>query len=408
VTLSSSSFPARDAAQKTRRRACFVRHILDRTIPALPAGRLQLALPNGEVISRQGALPGPEASIAIKNWRCLRRLLFDPDDALARGYIDGDWTSPDLGEVLALGMRNEEALTPQSQWPALSFALHRLRHALRANTRRGSRRNIAAHYDLGNDFFKPWLDAGMNYSSGLYRGDETLEQAQEQKLERIAQLLELTDGERILEIGCGWGALAERLIRKHGATICGITLSTEQLAYARARLADAAAAGRADLQLTDYRDMGGKFDRIVSVEMIEAVGERYWSVYFAKLRACLASGGLAVIQAITINETRFAAYRARPDFIQRHIFPGGMLPTRSRIADEAERAGLKLLHHEAFGDSYARTLCEWRQRFLRAWPALEALGFDQRFRRMWEYYLVYCETGFRAHAIDVGLYKFAG
>jgi cyclopropane-fatty-acyl-phospholipid synthase len=382
--------------------------VLSRAIPALPAGRLQLALPSGEVILRQGALPGPEASIAIKSWRCAWRLLCDPDDAIARGYIDGDWTTPDLGEVLSLGIRNEAALTPQSEWPALSFALHRLRHALRTNTRRGSRRNIAAHYDLGNDFFKPWLDAGMSYSSALYRGDETLEQAQEQKLERIAQLLALKGGERVLEIGCGWGPLAERLIRAHGATLYGITLSTEQLAYARARLAREIANGRADLQLADYRDLSGQFDRIASVEMIEAVGERFWPAYFQKLRACLAAGGSALIQAITIDEKRFAAYRARPDFIQRHIFPGGMLPTYSHIEARAGRAGLKLVHHESFGDSYARTLREWRSRFLHAWPALETLGFDQRFRRMWEYYLIYCETGFRAGAIDVGFFKFAG
>ncbi len=415
MTLSSSSFSSRDAAQKMRRRRSPIGRVLGWTIPAIPAGRLQLVLPSGEVISRHGALPGPEASITIKRWRCVWRLLLDPDDAMARGYIDGDWTTPDLGPVLELGMRNEEALAPPSKWPALSFGLHRIRHAFRANTRRGSRRNIAAHYDLGNDFFKPWLDAGMNYSSALYRGqdtNETLETAQERKLERIAQLLALRGGERVLEIGCGWGALAERLIRDHGATVCGITLSTEQLAYARARLANAAADDRADLRLTDYRDVdcgtAGRFDRIASIEMIEAVGERYWQIYFAKLRACLSVGGSALIQAITIDESRFAAYRARPDFIQRHIFPGGMLPTRSIIESEAVRAGLKLVHHESFGDSYARTLREWRGRFLRAWPALEALGFDQRFRRMWEYYLVYCETGFRFRAIDVGFFKLAG
>ncbi len=194
----------------------------------------------------------------------------------------------------------------------------------------------------------------------------------------------------------------------HGATLCGITLSTEQLAYARARLAHEIANGRAELQLTDYRDVSGQFDRIASVEMIEAVGERFWPAYFEKLHASLAVGGSVLIQAITIDEKRFAAYRARPDFIQRHIFPGGMLPTYSIIESEAARAGLKLVHDESFGGSYARTLREWRSRFLRAWPAIEALGFDQRFRRMWEYYLVYCETGFRAGAIDVGFFKFAG
>jgi cyclopropane-fatty-acyl-phospholipid synthase len=408
VTLSGSSYPSRDAARKARLRPSLAGRVLKRTIPALRAGRLHIVLPTGETVARHGAIAGPEASIVLRHWRGAWRLLTDGEDGIARGYIDGDWSTPDLAQLLELGMRNEAAVTPQTKWRLPGFVGNRIRHAFRANTRRGSRRNIAAHYDLGNDFFQPWLDSGMNYSSALFAGGETLEQAQNRKLDRIAELLALDGGERVLEIGCGWGALAERLIRAHGATVCGITLSTEQLAHARARLAGAIANGRADLRLVDYRDVAGRFDRIASIEMIEAVGESYWPAYFAKLRACLAAGGAALIQAITIDEGRFAGYRAHPDFIQRYIFPGGMLPTRSIIEREAERAGLKLIHHESFGDSYVRTLREWRSRFLHAWPKLEALGFDQRFRRMWEYYLVYCETGFRCRAIDVGFFKLAG
>jgi cyclopropane-fatty-acyl-phospholipid synthase len=197
-------------------------------------------------------------------------------------------------------------------------------------------------------------------------------------------------------------------VRNFDASVLGVTLSLEQLRYAKARLAAAIERGRAELRFLDYRDIEGRFDRIASIEMIEAVGERYWQVYFAKLRACLASGGIAVIQAITIAEERFEAYRQRPDFIQRHIFPGGMLPTRSIIEREAARAGLKLVCHESFGDSYALTLREWRNRFLQAWPKLEALGFNGRFQRLWEYYLAYCEIGFRSGSIDVGFYKLAG
>ncbi|MFZ0527507.1 MAG: cyclopropane-fatty-acyl-phospholipid synthase family protein [Xanthobacteraceae bacterium] len=310
--------------------------------------------------------------------------------------------------MLELGMRNETALTPRTKNWLLSFALNRVGHALRANTRRGSRRNIAAHYDLGNDFFRPWLDADMNYSSALYRGDETLERAQQRKLDRIAELLALRGKEKVLEIGCGWGALAERLMRSFGTSVLGVTLSRQQLGYAKARLSAEIERGQAELRFLDYRDLEGRFDRIASIEMIEAVGERYWPAYFAKLRACLASGGIAVIQAITIAEERFEAYRKRPDFIQRHIFPGGMLPTRSIIEREAARAGLKLVFHESFGDSYAQTLREWRQRFLQAWPALEALGFNARFQRLWEYYLAYCEIGFRSRSVDVGFYKLTG
>jgi cyclopropane-fatty-acyl-phospholipid synthase len=346
--------------------------------------------------------------MTVHRWRGLLRILREGEDGFTNGYLDGDWSTPDLAALLDLGMRNDAALSGRTRRWLLSLARNRFVHALRANTRRGSRRNIAAHYDLGNDFFRPWLDAGMNYSSALFTGAETLEQAQEVKLARIAELLALTGGEHVLEIGCGWGALAERLVRHDGARVTGITLSREQLAFARTRLAKEIDGRRADVRLLDYRDVDGRFDRIASVEMIEAVGERYWPVYFQKLRACLQAGGYAVLQAITIDDSRFADYRKNPDFIQRYIFPGGMLPTRSIMLREAARAGLRLVTHEAFSDSYARTLREWRLRFLRAWPSIERLGFDQRFRRMWEYYLAYCEVGFRTGAIDVGFFKFAG
>ena len=335
-------------------------------------------------------------------------MFLDGDHGFADGYLDGDWSTPELSQLLELFMRNETVLTPQAESGWLGLARNRLAHWRRANTRRGSRRNIAAHYDLGNDFFLPWLDDGMNYSSALYAGGDTLEQAQVRKLDRAAALLELSGGERVLEIGCGWGALAERLIRRHGASVTGVTLSTEQLGYARARLAGAIKRGGADLRLQDYRDIDGRYDRIASIEMIEAVGESYWPAYFAKLRTSLRNGGMALLQAITIDERRFAAYRKRPDFIQRYIFPGGLLPTASIIEREAARAGLKLVHCESFGDSYAKTLHEWRRRFLRAWPHIEPLGFNERFRRMWEYYLAYCEVGFRFGVIDVSFFKLVG
>jgi cyclopropane-fatty-acyl-phospholipid synthase len=409
VTLSQPSFSSRAAAAAAR--SHLIGRMVDRIIPAPSAGRLALTLPNGDVIARQGTMPGPDATIVIKHWRLLARLLLDAEDGFARGYIDGDWSTPDLAELLALAMSNETTVTPHGVRASLSNATHRVGHKLRSNTRHGSRRNIAAHYDLGNAFFAPWLDTGMNYSSALYRGvysDETLEQAQDYKLDRIAQLLDVKGGENVLEIGCGWGALADRLVRGHDAKVCGITLSAKQLAYARTRLGPEITTGRAELRLADYRDLTGTFDRIASIEMIEAVGEDFWPVYFETLRARLAPGGVAVLQAITIDEPRFAAYRARPDFIQRYIFPGGMLPTRSIISDEAARAGLTLAHHESFGSSYARTLREWRRRFRRAAEVIDTQGFDARFRRMWDYYLVYCETGFRCAAIDVGFFKFTG
>ena len=335
-------------------------------------------------------------------------MMLDGEHGFSDAYLDGDWSTPELSQLLEFCVHNESALmaTAASGW--LGLLRNRISHWLRANTRRGSRRNIAAHYDLGNEFFRPWLDAGMNYSSALYDNCDTLERAQEAKLDRAASLLDLNGGERVLEIGCGWGAFAERLIRRYGASVFGVTLSAEQLSFARTRLADETEEGRADLRLLDYRDVAGHFDRIASIEMIEAVGEHYWPSYFGKIRACLASGGVALLQAITIDERRFAAYRKCPDFIQRYIFPGGVLPTFSIIEREAARVGLKLVHHESFGDSYVRTLREWRNRFLQASPKIEALGFNDRFRRMWEYYLAYCEVGFRLGTIDVGFFKLAG
>ena len=246
----------------------------------------------------------------------------------------------------------------------------------------------------------------MNYSSALYRRPgATLEEAQEAKIDRIIDALALRGGERVLEIGCGWGALSERLATRHGCAVMAITLSHEQLSHARHRIREAGAADRVEVRLQDYRDVEGRYDRIVSIEMIEAVGVDYWPVYFAKLRDSLIPGGLAVLQAITISEATYTSYRSHPDFIQRYIFPGGMLPTAGILREEARRVSLTVTSEFAFGDSYARTLVEWRERFQKAWPRLAALGFDERFRRMWDYYLCYCEAGFRAGILDVGLFQ---
>jgi cyclopropane-fatty-acyl-phospholipid synthase len=405
------TFASRSLATKGRRirsRPSLLCRLVDRALPALPAGHLHLTLPNGEIIDRRGEGPGPDAAMTVHRWRGLRRMLLAGENGFTESYLDGDWSTPELSHLLEFCVHNEAALSATAASGWLGLIRNRLLHRFRNNTRRGSRRNIAAHYDLGNEFFRPWLDSGMNYSSALYANCDTLERAQEAKLDRAASLLDLNGGERVLEIGCGWGAFAERMIRHYGASVFGITLSDEQLAYARTRLAGDVEQGRADLRLLDYRDVAGLFDRIASIEMIEAVGERYWSSYFGKLRSCLANGGVALLQAITIDEGRFAAYRKCPDFIQRYIFPGGVLPTLSIIEREAARVGLKLVHHESFGDSYVRTLREWRNRFLQAWPKIEVLGFNERFRRMWEYYLAYCEVGFRLGTIDVGFFKLTG
>ena len=365
----------------------------------LAGGELRVTLPGGEVVTIAGRRDGPQGAIVLNNWRALARLALAGDIGFAEGYVAGDWTSPDLLALLRLAARNLRSLARANEGSRLMRALERLRHFGRVNTRRGSRRNIVAHYDLGNAFYALWLDPAMQYSAGLYsQAADTLELAQAAKLARVAALLRLEGGEAVLEIGCGWGGLAEQLVRAAGCSVTGVTLSSEQLAYARERLPEA------DLRLQDYRDTAGQFDRIVSIEMMEAVGESYWPSYFATLRNRLKPGGLAVIQAITIDEAQFEGYRRCTDFIQQYIFPGGMLPTIAEIRRQADLAGLKLRSIETFGTSYAWTLAEWSKRFHAAWPEIERMGFDTRFRLMWDYYLAYCEGGFRAGTIDVGLY----
>ncbi len=379
--------------------------VLRPLIARIRCGGLTVVTPSGGRILHHGATAGPEATVILHRWRPIRRLMIGGDVAFAESYMDGDWSTPDLTAVIELAARNAETLDPAISGGFLARVANRILHLLRANTKRGSRRNIEAHYDLGNDFYKFWLDESMMYSAALYRSpQDTLEEAQGAKLARIADMLEVSGGEKILEIGCGWGGLARSLARRD-AHVTGLTLSPSQLQWAqRAGEADGLA-DRLDLRLEDYRDVRGDFDRIVSVEMIEAVGERYWPQYFGVISDRLKRGGCAVLQAITIADDRFDAYRRAADFIQRYVFPGGMLPSKTILAESARKAGLQIVETECFADGYALTLAEWRRRMLLAWPQIAAQGFDARFRRLWEYYLCYCEAGFRVRTIDVGLYK---
>jgi cyclopropane-fatty-acyl-phospholipid synthase len=376
------------------------RHLLRRIV----VGRLTIVTPGGLTLASAGAAPGPDAVLVLRRWRTLRRLLMEGDVAFAESYMDGDWTSPDLPALIELAARNAPTLSRTVDGNRWTRFGDRLRHRLNANTPTGSRRNIVHHYDLGNDFYAAWLDAGMTYSAALYQHPgQTLEAAQAAKQDRVLALLRLAGADRVLEIGCGWGGLAERLIAA-GCHVTGLSLSPAQIDHARRRIAAAGAAERADLRLQDYRDVDGTYDRIVSIEMLEAVGQAFWPRYFQVLHDRLRPGGIAVLQAITIHEDRFEAYRSSVDFIQRYIFPGGMLPSATEIGRQAAHAGLTLLGAESFGDSYARTLADWRQRFYAAWPRIVRQGFTERFKLMWEYYLAYCEGGFRSGQIDVGLY----
>jgi cyclopropane-fatty-acyl-phospholipid synthase len=378
---------------------------VDRSLRWLDSGQLRVETPGGSRWTLIGRGPGPQAHLTIHHWKFLRRIVSGWDVGFAEAYMAGEVSSPDLVALLKLATRNARLAErfKMLQFPRLGL---RVRHALNRNTRAGSRRNISAHYDLGNSFYSQWLDAGMSYSAAKFSpANPDLESAQTAKLDRVLDLLDAREGDRILEIGCGWGSFAERAFEKHDLTVTGITLSGEQLAYARRRIAGAIAAGRCELRLQDYRDVAGTYDRIVSIEMLEAVGAAYWSTYFAKLRECLRPGGTAVLQVITIDEDRFENYRRQPDFIQKHIFPGGMLPTKKTIEHETIKAGLQPVSQEFFGADYAHTLEQWNARFQGAWPKICALGHDQRFKRMWEYYLAYCQVGFDVQALDVGLYK---
>ena len=369
-------------------------------------GGLTVVTPSGGRIVHHAPAPGPEACIILHRWRPVRRLLLGGDVAFAESYMNGDWTTPDLTAVIELAARNAETLDNAIGGGPVVRTLNRMRHALRANTKRGSRRNIEAHYDLGNDFYALWLDESMTYSSAIYSAgaQESLEEAQARKIARIGDMLEVDGGGSVLEIGCGWGALG-RALAGRGAHVTGLTLSPSQLEWARRVGETSGLSDRLDLRLQDYRDVRGEFDRIVSIEMIEAVGERYWPDYFGAIAGRLKQGGCAVLQAITIADDRFEAYRKAADFIQRFVFPGGMLPSREILSRCAAQAGLQIVECETFADSYAATLAEWRRRMLHAWPQIAAQGFDPRFRRLWEYYLCYCEAGFNARTIDVGLYK---
>ena len=378
---------------------------LRRLVGELEYGELVIETPAGNRLMFSGRRSGPQAKVTIHSWRCLWRLASSLDIGFAEAYSDGEWSSSNLVALLKLASHNSALAEPLKFLRTPRFWL-RLRHAMNRNTRRGSRRNIAAHYDLGNEFYQQWLDPGMSYSAGLFSSmNQTLEQAQDAKLDRVLSLLDLDGGEKVLEIGCGWGSLAERILQRHDCTVVGVTLSTEQLTFTQRRLRSRALDERSDIRLQDYRDVRGTFDRIVSIEMLEAVGEAYWPTYFQNLQDRLRPGGVGVLQVITIDEGRFEDYRGRPDFIQKYIFPGGMLPTTEIIERQTAKSGLKLVAKDFFGDGYARTLEEWRRRFLESWPAIEALGFDERFKRTWEYYLAYCQAGFETGAINVGLYK---
>lgn len=365
-------------------------------------GEIGLTFPNGAVYRHAGSQAGPDAAIKVHRLAAIRKTMLRGDIGLAEGYMDGDWSTPDLAALLDYGYRNEDALAGSMRASTVFASLLRLRHRLRANTRRGAKRNIAYHYDLGNNFYRLWLDESMTYSSALFEhDDQSLEEGQTAKYRRIMSSLGLGANDHVLEIGCGWGGFAELAARETGCRVTCLTLSNEQAAYARQRIADAGLSDRVEIRIQDYRDVPEQFDKIVSIEMFEAVGEENWPVYFGKVHDNLKPGGRANLQIITVADERFESYRRNIDFVRRYIFPGGLLPTKAVLAEHVEAARMRLAETFSFGHSYADTLRRWYRTFEERWAEIAPLGFDERFRRMWAFYLCGCEASFESDACDV-------
>ena len=368
----------------------------------LHAGRLEVILPDGSRRVLEGSEPGPAATLIVNRDRFFRRVLLGGSNGFAESYMAGDCDTPDLSEFLRLSAVNFDHWQESLQGSTLYRSAARLYHLLRPNTRRGARRNILSHYDLGNEFYSHWLDQGMAYSAACFpSADLTLEDAQAAKYAAIADAAGIKPDSHILEIGCGWGGFAEYAAKERGARVTAITISDQQFDYSRQRIHSAGLADHVEVRRQDYRDVTGHFDRIVAIEMFEAVGERYWPGFFGKVRDLLTPDGRAALQVITIDDACFERYRKSTDFIQRYIFPGGMLPSPTAFTQAVQSVGMKTLTEQGFGSDYARTLSAWRRRFEEAWPGIRELGFDERFRRMWTYYLSYCEAGFSTGRIDV-------
>lgn len=366
------------------------------------AGSLTFITPSGRELRIKGPEPGVDGRIVVHDFGFMRRVLAAGDIGFAEGYMAGEWDTPDLSAVLGAVSMNFDRLARFFLGNPVVRAVNFIGHSLHANTRKGSRKNIHAHYDLGNAFYGQWLDPTMTYSSARYSRDgEPLELAQANKYRSLAQGMGLERDQSVLEIGCGWGGFAEYAAKEVGAKVTGITISQEQFDFARKRIFEQGLAERAEIRMVDYRDVQGQFDRVASIEMFEAVGERYWPTYFGKIRDVLRPGGRAGLQIITIRDEIFESYRRRADFIQKYIFPGGMLPSEARLKDVTSETGLAWTGITRFGQDYADTLAEWGRRFESAWDGIAALGFDERFRKLWRFYLSYCEAGFRTERTNV-------
>jgi cyclopropane-fatty-acyl-phospholipid synthase len=368
----------------------------------LRVGTLDFILPDGRVFRAQGEAPGPSGRIYVRNPALFERMVREGEMGFSEGYLDGWWDTPDLQAVLDAALLNNDNMARKFGGAQIARLMERFRHWMKGNTRRQARKNIAHHYDLGNEFYACWLDPTMTYSSALFLdSQESLEDAQGNKYAAVCESIGVGPGGHVLEIGCGWGGFAEYAAKKCGLRVTGLTISKEQCEFAKKRIFKAGLADQVDIVLRDYRDEAGRYDGIASIEMLEAVGEKYWPAYFDTVRERLSPGARATIQVITVADSLFARYRKGVDFVQKHIFPGGMLPSPSALESEVKKARLDLLHSIEFGASYSNTLRRWRRTFNARWGEIAQLGFDDRFARMWNFYLAICASCFLAETTNV-------
>ena len=365
-------------------------------------GRLDMVLPDGRIFRAEGAGQGPVAEIHIHNVDVFARLIREGDLGFCEAYLDGWWSTPDLQAFLDLVHAGNDDIYDGFLGLKIARAYERFRFWLQSNSKSQARKNISYHYDLGNDFYKLWLDDTMTYSSALFQtGQESLEAAQIAKYASMVDQMGAQPGDHVLEIGCGWGGFAEYAARERGLKVTGLTISREQHDYAVDRIARAGLSNQVEIKMQDYRDETGLYDGIASIEMFEAVGEKYWPVYFKTLRDRLKPGKQATLQIITVQHRRWQIYRNTVDFIQKYIFPGGMLPSPVVLREEVRKAGLEVAGSIEFGESYSQTLRRWYDTFNDRWDEVAALGFDDRFRRMWNFYLTSCAATFHFRNCDV-------
>ena len=365
-------------------------------------GRVDFILPDGRQFRAEGRNPGPVAELHLHNDDLFARLIREGDLGFCDAYLDGWWSTPDLQSFMDLVHSDNEDIYDGFPGMALLRNYEKLRFWMQRNNREQARRNISYHYDLGNNFYKLWLDDTMTYSSALFEtGQESLEAAQTAKYRQMVDEIGAQPGDHILEIGCGWGGFAEYAARERGLKVTGLTISEEQFRYAQERIAKAGLSDRVTFKLQDYRDETGTYDGIASIEMFEAVGEKYWPVYFKTVRERLKPGKTATFQIITVADRRWHVYKRGVDFIQKYIFPGGMLPSPSALRAQITRAGLGIVNSIEFGPSYSITLRRWHETFNARWDQVSELGFDERFRRMWNFYLTSCAATFESTNCDV-------